>query len=283
MRRQRTVAGDVRLDGVGLHSGQPSEVVIGPGGEGEGIVFILSAGAGDVQIPATLAFEADTSRCTALEREGRRIETVEHLLAALYGLGVDNARVRVRGPEVPILDGSALPFVRAIAEVGVVEMSAAAPRLRLLGPVVVSDEQGGWALARPAPRFSLISLSEFRPPVGRSMVWLTDVEEDFEQELAPARTPGFIEEKDPLQGSGRALGAGIENVLVILADRYLNEPRFPGEVGRHKALDLVGDLSLVGARLEAEVVAVRSGHRLNRRLARVLADQVDSRCIDNSR
>lgn len=277
------MAAEVSLSGVGLHSGQPAEVIIGPGAEDEGIVFLRSTPGGEVEIPATLASLVDSNRCTGLEGSGERIETVEHLLAALYGLGVDNARVRIEGPEVPILDGSSLPFVQSILQVGVVEMSTPPRYLRLTGTVVVNDDNGACALARPfgrgqgpaptggsAERFSLISLSEFRPPVGRSLVWLGDVEEAFCAELAPARTPGFIEEKDPLQGSGRALGAGQENVLVVLADRYLNEPRFPDEVGRHKALDLVGDLSLVGARLVAEVVAVRPGHRLNQMLARAL-------------
>ncbi len=271
---QRTLRGPVRLTGVALHSGVDAAAEVLPAPPGTGVVFrVPGRGAQWVDIPASLAHAGESPRSTSLIQDGHRVDMVEHFLAALYGMGIDNAFVVVTGGEPPALDGSCQPLVDAISEVGVEESAAPRRELRLDRPVYVAAGSSH-AMAVPGEGLRLSVGTDFRPPVGRSAVDLVLDPESFRSELAAARTPGFIDEWNALKGAGLALGASEDNVLVVLEDDFGVPPRWPDEVGRHKALDLVGDLALLGARLHACVITMMGGHALNRALVREIQGTV---------
>lgn len=264
----------MRLTGVALHSGADAVAEILPAPPGTGVVFRVTACAGQwVDIPADLSHAGESPRSTCLSLGDCRVDMVEHFLAALYGMGIDNAVVVVSGGEPPGLDGSCRPLVDAIGQVGVEESPTPRRELRLARPVYVSVGQSH-ALAVPGDELRLSVGTEFRTPVGRSVVDLVLDPESFRSELAAARTPGFVEEWMALKGAGLALGASEENVLVVLENGFGVPPRWPDEVGRHKALDLVGDLALLGVRLHACVATVMGGHALNRALVREIQGTV---------
>lgn len=271
---QRTLRGPVRLTGVALHSGADAVAEVLPAPPGTGVVFRVPGRGGHcTDIPADLAHAGESPRSTSLVEDDHRVDTVEHFLAALYGMGIDNALVVVSGGEPPVLDGSCQPLVDAISQVGVEESPARRRELRLSRPVYVSAGSSH-AMAVPGEGLRLSVGTEFRRPVGRSAVDLVLDPESFRSELAAARTPGFVDEWKALKRAGLALGASEENVLVVLEDGYGVPPRWPDEVGRHKTLDLVGDLALLGARLHACVTTVMGGHALNRALVREIQGTV---------
>lgn len=226
-------------------------------------------GGQSMDIPATIAFARDSARSTGIERDGVILDTVEHILAALYGLGIDNTVVTCDGPELPILDGSACCVVESLEAAGIEEQDAPARVCVLREPVFVSLGEAH-AMAVPSDCLRITVASEFRAPVGRSCIRVVVDPTTFKRELAGARTPGFIEEWQPLKDAGLVKGADRTNVLLVLESDFGVTPRWPDEAGRHKALDLVGDLALIGARLKADVTTVFGGHGLNRKLVRTL-------------
>jgi UDP-3-O-acyl-N-acetylglucosamine deacetylase len=289
--RQQTLAGAVELSGVGIHSGEPGSVRILPAPVNSGLTFVV----GRVEIPAAASYVLSTRRCTVLGREGAAVSTVEHLLAALYGLGIDNARMEVAGPEIPILDGSAGPFVQEILAAGLQEQDAPARSLTLSRPLW-SGAEGASAdapsvLALPAEGLTVTVAVDFcRAGVERQVFTLAllaapsseppgglEPEElgaasraNFVSELAPARTFCFEDEVAALLAAGHGLGGSLENTLVV-SERGTSTPlRYPDELARHKALDLLGDLALVGARLNAHVIALRAGHTLHVAMANAI-------------
>jgi len=268
VQRQRTIGQAVHFEGIGLHSGRPARLDLVPAPENTGIV--LRAGDPPVDIPLTLAHLAPSRRCTAVARGAARVDTVEHLAAALYGCGVDNVRAEVEGGEIPILDGSAEPFVNAIRRAGVVEQEAPRRTIRLSRPVFVAEENR-FALALPAEGLRLTVAVDFREPVGRAVVDVALNEETFARELAPARTFGFAEDREKLLEEGLSHGASEECILVVRDDAYTSSLRLEDEPARHKALDALGDLCLLGRRLAAHVVIVRGGHALHHALAAAIA------------
>jgi UDP-3-O-[3-hydroxymyristoyl] N-acetylglucosamine deacetylase len=265
--RQRTLGGKILLGGVGLHTGREGTLRIGPAEPGEGLVFI-SRGR---RLAARAAHVAPSARCTRLAADGAEVLTPEHLLAALYGMRVDNARLELDGPEIPILDGSALPFCQAIHETGIVTQSAAAPVLRLPRPIWVGDGERH-LLALPSDQLSLTVATDFArayagPEVSTFSFPCGDDDdaaaEQFSQSLAPARTFCFEDEVEAILAAGLGAGGSLENAL-ILGEQGPSRPlRFPDEPVRHKALDLLGDLALMGGRLCAHVIAVKAGHSLH--------------------
>ncbi len=274
MRRQRTLKTRISCVGLGLHSGRRVTLTIGPAAIDSGIRFhrtdLGGAGAGAV-IPARWDRVVDTRLCTVIGNgDGVVVGTVEHLLAALAGAGIDNAAVEIDGAEVPIMDGSADSFVFLIECAGVAEQSAASRRIKVLKRVTVSADDASASLV-PAPVASIeFALDYANPAIGRQEKSVVLNEKSFKSELARARTFGFAEEVEHLRKAGLARGGSLENAVVIGENRVLNREglRYGDEFVRHKMLDAIGDLSLAGAPIEGRFLGVRSGHALNNRLLR---------------
>lgn len=268
---QRTIAAPVTLRGTGLHSGQSVEMTLRPASEGAGIVFrrVDLRGAA---IPAALETVTGTAhRVTLGGADG--VQTVEHLLSAAWALGVDNMDVDVGGGELPGMDGSALPLVRAIRGAGLRRQGAPKAVLEVRRPVLVGNT-GAWAVALPGPRFSAVCIVTLDPPGPGDQAATYDPERDaYEETIAPARTWGYEKDADVLRREGLALGASLENTLVIGGTGFLNTPRFANEAARHKVVDLLGDLALTGHVIRGTVIAVRAGHGLHVALARALSAQ----------
>lgn len=257
------------FEGVGLHTGRPARVVVRPAPPDHGLVLRRVDVQPPVTLPAQVGFLAPARRCTALGFGEVTVLTVEHLLAALAGLGVDNALIEVEGPEVPALDGSALPFVEAMQQAGLVELGECRRMRRLARAVWAGDAAAGaFAVAMPAERFSVTyAFISDHPGLADQFAAFDILPEVFAREVAPARTVAFREEVEALLREGLGRGGSRENVVLVGPAGVEGKLRFADEVVRHKVLDLVGDLALAGP-LSARVIAVRSGHRLAHELAR---------------
>ncbi|HYN12323.1 MAG TPA: UDP-3-O-acyl-N-acetylglucosamine deacetylase [Burkholderiales bacterium] len=277
MLRQRTLKSLISASGVGLHTGQKVRLTLRPAPTDAGIVFRRVDLASPVDIPARADLVGETRLSTCLVRDGVKVYTVEHLMSALAGLGVDNAYVDLDAPEVPIMDGSASPFVLLIQQAGIVEQGAAKRFLRVARRVEVNDGDK-WARLEPHDGFKLSFSIEFRHPVierSTQSVALDFAETSYLKEIARARTFGFMHEVEDLRESGLALGGGLDNAVVLDEYRVLNAEglRFADEFIRHKLLDAVGDLYMLGKPLLGSFAAHKSGHALNNRLLRAaLAD-----------
>ncbi len=241
-----------------------------PAPPGRGIVFRRSGR--DGAIPAALSEVTGTANCVALGgRDG--VQTVEHVLSAAWALGIDNLDVELSDVEVPGMDGSALPFVRALRASGLRVQGVPRRILRVQEPVWVS-RGAGWAAALPWPTFGakcVVTLD--LPGMGDQTATYAPADDAYEETIAPARTWGYERDAAALRAQGLALGASLENTLVIGGAGFLNAPRFPNEPARHKVLDLLGDLALLGRGLCGIVIAVRSGHGLHIALAQALRAQ----------
>jgi UDP-3-O-[3-hydroxymyristoyl] N-acetylglucosamine deacetylase len=287
--RQTTLRDSITVSGIGVHSGQPATLVLLPAKANTGIVFVRcgTAGKPDRRIQANVAAVTATELQTVLgDATGPLCSTAEHVLAALSGLGVDNAIVEIDGPEVPIMDGSAAPFVEAIDRVGIVELASFRRYIEVVKPVrvVIGEAFGEF---RPNPHGFRIELEiDFdHPLIGRQGVDLTIEPDTFRRELAHARTFGFLRDVSKLWSAGYALGASFENSIVVNETRLLNAGglRFPDEFARHKALDAVGDLALAGAPLLGHYHSVRGSHKLNHAvLSALMADRSAWRMVDSA-
>jgi UDP-3-O-[3-hydroxymyristoyl] N-acetylglucosamine deacetylase len=274
---QRTVKGRVAARGIALHSGQLTEISILPAPPSTGLVFIRTDLSPHLEIPATSEHVVATRLATTLGRDGVTIQTVEHVVAALFGLGIDNARIEIDGPEVPILDGSAAPFVDLIRSVGTIAQLRPKRFLLVERPVsITSDDGRSMARLEPAPRLELRCTIDFDHPIVSSQTFeLACSDETFVKEIAAARTFGFAKDVEAMRRAGLARGGSIENAVVV-DDFSIRNPeglRFPDEFVRHKVLDAVGDLALLGAPVIGRYIGVRSGHTLNTRLAAELLAQ----------
>jgi UDP-3-O-[3-hydroxymyristoyl] N-acetylglucosamine deacetylase len=266
--RQTTLRDQIAISGVGVHSGVPVTLTIHPADADAGIVFSRSDEHGrEREVRADYRSVTATELATVLgDHSGILCSTAEHVLAALRGLGVDNAFIELDGPEVPIMDGSAAPFVAAIDQVGLVSLNAPRRFIKVLKPVRVAKGEAFGELRPYSSGFRLeIEIDFDNPLIGRQSI-ATDLEPDtFRRELSRARTFGFMKDVSALWSAGKALGAGFENTVVMSESRVLNAEglRFPDEFVRHKALDAVGDLALSGAPLLGLYRSVRGGHKLN--------------------
>lgn len=271
--RQKTLAAAVAFDGIGIHCGTKVSVILYPAPPGSGIVFRRSDEGGSALIPARWDRVDSTRFCTTLVGDcGSRVGTVEHLLAALAGCEIDNLVVEVDGPEIPIMDGSAAPFVALIDDAGREEQDAPRRVIRVLKPVSVSDGRGTASL-EPGLGFTLrVDIDFENPIVSRQSLSLALVNGTFNKELAPARTFGFLDQIEQMQAAGLARGGSLENAIVVSGDGILNHGglRFEDEFARHKALDAVGDLYLAGAPIMGAFHGIRSGHEINNKLLRAL-------------
>jgi len=267
---QQTLRNRISCSGVGLHGGAKVSLTLHPAAPNTGIVFYR----GDVQndeprIQALYHNVVDTAMCTTIANEdGVRVSTVEHLMAALYGCGIDNALVEVDGPEVPIMDGSAAPFVFLIECAGIVDQGVPRQVIRVLRPIE-SMADGARASLTPAEGFAVSFEIEYDTPViGRQQRSMELRDGAFKSEICRARTFGFEHEVDALRAQGLARGGSLDNAVVVSGNGVLNEGglRYGDEFVRHKILDSIGDLYLAGARLIGHFHGVRSGHALNHRL-----------------
>ena len=274
MLRQRTLKSLIRASGVGLHTGQKARITLRPAPPDSGIVFRRIDLAVPVDIPARAELVGETRLSSCLVRDGVKIYTVEHLMSALGGLGVDNAYIDVDAPEVPIMDGSAAPFVLLLQQAGIEEQAAPKRFLRVMQRVEVRDGDK-WARVEPYEGYRLDFSIVFRHPVierSTQSVSVDFAETSYLKEIARARTFGFMHDVEDLRESGLALGGGLDNAVVLDEYRVLNAEglRFADEFIRHKLLDAIGDLYLLGRPLLGAFSAHKSGHALNNRLLRAL-------------
>jgi UDP-3-O-[3-hydroxymyristoyl] N-acetylglucosamine deacetylase len=278
--RQTTLCDQVAVSGIGVHSGLPVTLTLHPADPNSGIIFVRSGieGRYEREIRADVRAVTATEFQTVLsDSSGPLVCTSEHVLAAIRGLGIDNVIVELDGPEAPIGDGSAAPFVAAIDQVGTITQSAARRYIQVLKPVRVTQKDGSYGELRPyAKGFRLEAEIEFdHPLIGRQSLALDLEPQAFRRELSRARTFGFMKDVAKLWSAGFALGASFENTLVVTENRVLNPDglRFTDEFVRHKALDAIGDLALAGAPILGAYRSVRGGHKLNHAvLSALIAD-----------
>lgn len=278
---RRTVARAASLEGVGLHLGIACRLTFLPAPSGAGVVFRRSDLPGAPLIPAKVEHAVLTERRTQLGKDPVSVHTVEHVLAAVYARALDDVVIELSGPEPPVMDGSALPFVALLDEAGVVEQPGSVHYLRLRSPIRICDGDSVYE-ALPAPRFELDVTIDFpHPLIGRQQGRYRLDAATFERDLAGARTFGFIHEVDALRAKGLIRGASTQNA-VVLGDEGIvdNALRWPDEFVRHKAMDCVGDLALAGARLEVSVHATRPSHRGTVLLVRAMKEAARERMRD---
>jgi UDP-3-O-[3-hydroxymyristoyl] N-acetylglucosamine deacetylase len=284
MLKQRTVKQLVRTTGVGLHSGTKVELTLRPAAIDTGIVFRRVDLDPVVEFPASAEVVGDTRMASVLVKDEARVSTVEHLMSACAGLGIDNLYVDVSAEEIPIMDGSASSFVFLLQQAGVQEQSASKKFIRVLKDVEVRQGSGAnekWARLSPYDGFKLDFFIEFNHPAVDGTVQRASVDfgnVSYVHDVARARTFGFMQDVESLRGMGLARGGSLENAIVMDEYRILNADglRYDDEFVRHKILDAIGDLYLVGYPLLAGYTAHKSGHALNNDLLRALLAQRDA-------
>jgi UDP-3-O-[3-hydroxymyristoyl] N-acetylglucosamine deacetylase len=273
MDAQRTIRRHISCVGIGLHSGNKVTLTLKPAPADFGIRFRRSD-LGNLEVPATVHNLAGIQLATGLARDDVSVETVEHLLAALVGLGVDNVIIELNSPEVPIMDGSAAPFIYLIQEAGVKKLQANRKYMKIVRPVMISRGDKRIALY-PSEHFKVTySISYDHPLLRHQSRTLRISEESFIEELAPARTFTFLKDVEMLRQNGLALGGSLDNAIVLGETGVLNNAlRFEDEFVRHKILDAIGDLALVGYPVVGHLVAHRAGHALHTEFAAKILDE----------
>jgi UDP-3-O-[3-hydroxymyristoyl] N-acetylglucosamine deacetylase len=282
--KQRTLQSLTKAVGVGLHSGQRVELTLRPAQPDTGIVFRRVDLPQPVDIPITATAVTDTRLASTISSGGAKVFTVEHLMSACAGLGIDNLYIDITAEEVPILDGSASSFVFLLQSAGIVEQNAPKRFIRVLKTVQVREGEGAnvkWARLDPHHGYKLSFEIDFRHPAvdstGQSVVFDVDIN-DYTRDIARARTFGFTRDVEMMRANGLALGGGLDNAIVMDDYKVLNSDglRYDDEFVKHKILDAMGDLFLIGKPLLASYVAFRSGHAMNNKLLRELLSQPDA-------
>jgi UDP-3-O-[3-hydroxymyristoyl] N-acetylglucosamine deacetylase len=275
-RFQTTLAREATIAGVGVHGGLPARLTLRPAEADTGVIFVRTDLAHRPAIAARADTVCDTRLATVIgDGAGATVATVEHLMSALAGLGVDNVIAEIDGPETPIGDGSAAEFVAAIDQAGVVELSAPRRYLEILEPVEITSPGKRVALV-PSDRFQLsVEIVFDSPAIGRQTLDVSVDPDSFRREIAAACTFGFLAEVEQLRAAGLGRGASLENTIVVDADRVMNPQtlRRPDDFVRHKALDALGDLALAGHPILGRYEASCAGHALNNQLVRALLDR----------
>jgi UDP-3-O-[3-hydroxymyristoyl] N-acetylglucosamine deacetylase len=277
MRPQHTIGHEIGCRGVGLHTGQPITLTLRPAPPNTGIVFIRQNGTGPILFSASVQNLVPTELCTEISVKGTYLKTIEHVLAALVGLSVDNVYIDVDGGEIPVMDGSAGPFVRMIRAAGVVPQDRRQPFIKITQPIEVSDGQRCIRIEPASTTRITYSICYDHPLIETqtySFEWSTA---GFEQEIADARTFGFLRDVEALWARGLGKGGSLENTVVLSERGVLNQSglRFHNEFVRHKILDLVGDLALLGVPFIGHLVADRAGHSLHAKLVEKILEQRD--------
>lgn len=266
---QHTLKSTLTRSGVGLHSGELTQVRLCPAPAETGRYFVRTDLPGAPEIPAQVAQVGQTILSTELAKGEATVRTVEHLLAALAGFGIDNVRIEVSGPEIPLLDGSALEWVQGIVEIGWISQQKPRPKRDLQTPEIVQQDDA-FIVALPAAETQLSYGIDF-PNTIIGCQWYSTSLSDVALEISPARTFGLASDVEKLQNRGLIKGGSLENALVCTPEGWLNPPlRYTNEPVRHKLLDLIGDLSLLGALPRAHVVAYKASHALHLQLAQRL-------------
>jgi UDP-3-O-[3-hydroxymyristoyl] N-acetylglucosamine deacetylase len=272
---QRTIAEKITCTGIGLHSGAPVQLTLHPERADVGVVFVRTDLAHPVEIPARHDAVTSTVMATTLGRGDATLSTVEHLMSAIVALGVDNLRVEVDGPEIPVMDGSAEPFVYLIRTAGLYDQRAERRVLRIRETLEVRDGERSIRI-QPFDGLRVTYGVDFdHPAIGRQRIDNLTLDDDtFEREIARARTFGFLRDVEALWRAGLARGGNLENTVVMDDQTVLNREglRYRDEFVRHKILDLVGDLSLIGMPISGHVIADRGGHALHQALVRAILD-----------
>ena len=274
---QRTVKHEIGCKSIGLHSGRKVGMVIKPAGVDEGIVFVRRDLPGNNRIKADVHNVRDTTLATTLGLNGVTVSTVEHLMSAFSGMGVDNAVVEVNAPEVPIMDGSSRPFVELLKSVGT-HVQGKCKRLIVIKKKVSVGEGESTAMLLPSPEFRITYKIEFNhPSIGIQSYDMKLSDVSYAEEICAARTFGFLKDVEYLQAKGLALGGSLRNAVVLDEHRIINKGglRYPDEFVKHKILDAIGDLSLLGIPIIGHFVAFKSGHRLNNLLLKELMVRKD--------
>jgi len=270
---QHTLRGPIAFDGVGLHSGQTMNCMLRPAPAGAGVSFVRTDLAGDNRIPARAEAVIRTQLGTVIGNDaGAEVSTIEHLMSAFAALGVDNVVVELDGPELPIMDGSAAPFVRLIDRAGLKRQDAPRRYIEIVEPIEIVDGDKRVALT-PAARFEMaFEIAFASAAIGDQRIDIVLDEAAFRDELAESRTFGFLHEVEALRKAGLARGGSMDNCLVIDGDELMNPDglRISDEFVRHKALDALGDLYLLGAPVIGRFEGMLAGHTLNNALARAL-------------
>ncbi len=280
MLKQRTLKRPTKTTGVGLHTGARVEMGLRPAPAETGIVFRRTDLPQTAVIPALAANVGDTRLSSTLKADGGSVSTVEHLMSALAGLGIDNLYVDVAGPELPIMDGSSGPFVFLLQSAGIVEQNAPKRFLRVLAMVEFRDGDK-WARFEPFNGFKLDFTIDFPHPVfgleNRNVV-MDFAENSYAKEVARARTFGFMQDVEAMRDAGLGLGGSLQNAIVLDEFKVLNSEglRYDNEFVRHKVLDAIGDLYLLGHPLIGQYTAYKSGHSVNNQLARALLARPDA-------
>ncbi len=278
MVRQRTLKNIIRATGIGVHTGQKVYLTLRPAPPNTGIVFVRTDIDPAVEIPARSEFIGDTSLCTCLMKDGIRIATVEHLLSALAGVGIDNLYVEVTAPELPIMDGSSGPFVFLIQSAGIEEQNAAKKFIRIKKKIKVTHEDK-WVSMEPYDGFKIDFKINFDHPIvkeGGQHATLDFSSSSYVKEVSRARTFGFLSDYEYIRKQNLALGASLDNAVVLDEYKILNQDglRYKDEFVKHKILDVIGDLYLMGHSVIGSFKGYKSGHMMNSKLlAKVMADE----------
>ena len=278
MRVQQTLANAVSCAGVGLHSGQPVTLTLRPAPPNTGIVFVNRNGKDGSSLAASIEHLVPTELCTAISGNGFQVKTIEHILAALAGLDIDNIYVEIDAGEAPVMDGSAAHFVRLIRSAGIVSQNRLQPYLKITRPLEVSDGSRRVRI-EPSPTTKITYSIHYDHPLIQTQTYVYEhTAHAFEREIADARTFGFLQEVEALWARGLGQGGNLDNTIVLSQDGILNETglRFTNEFVRHKILDLIGDFSLLGVPFIGHLIANRSGHAIHTRLVQQILSHPDS-------
>lgn len=274
MKNQKTLKQAVSISGIGLHSGKRVTLTLHPSRANTGIRFLRTDLPGSMEIQANVRNVHSTTLCTTLSSGGTKVSTVEHLMSALWAMGIDNVLCAVDGEEIPILDGSAAPLAELIRKAGVKTQRSARRFLVALKTIEIRSGDK-WAILRPSREFKIRYSIDFPHPVIGRQDFEFNSNTDFLKEIAPCRTFGFLKDVERMQSMGLALGGSLQNAVVLDDVKALNPDglRFQDEFVRHKVLDAIGDFSLIGYPILAEIEMHRAGHELQTRLVHELLEQ----------
>lgn len=268
--RQKTLREPVSLEGVGLHGGTRGRVTLRPHLGGKGVLFRFSTDTEERLFPLSPEAAQGSFLCSYLSFGGFTVKTVEHLLSALSGLGIDQVEVVVEGEEVPILDGSSRLFIDAILRAGIIELNREKEALRISSPVYVSENES-FAFIAPHESFRVTYLADYRHPWAGPMVYDGVISEAvYASDIAGARTFGFKKDVDFLRSQGLIKGGSLENAIAVGDDGYSSPLRYPDELIRHKVLDLIGDLNFLARPIQGHVTVFKGGHSLHSKLVKAI-------------
>ena len=284
MRLQQTLANPVSCTGIGLHSGEPVTLTLRPAPINTGVVFVNRSSANGASLAASVEHLVATELCTAISGNGFQVKTIEHILAALAGLGIDNVYVDVNAGEAPVMDGSSAHFVRLIQSAGILAQNRRQPYLKITRPLEVVDGNRRVRIEPSATTKMTYSIHYNHPLIQTQTYTYEHSAQAFEREIADARTFGFLQEVEALWARGLGQGGNLDNTIVLSQDGILNESglRFPNEFVRHKILDLIGDFSLLGLPFIGHIIAERSGHAIHTRLVQQILNHPDSWVLLNA-